>query len=341
MTTKKSYYKIEARSDSEADIMIYGEIGDSWWEESLTARQFVSDLKELEKKHTRINVRINSPGGSVWDGLAIFNALQQSEADVHTWNDGLAASMAAVIMMAGNKVHSAKNSLLMFHSPSTYARGNAKELRNVLEALDKVQNSLIECLVPRSQKTKAELEAEYFDYQDHWLTADEALAAGFVDELSEKKASVPQNITNMRYQEMVAQFNQLVPEEKRKPKLISFFENFFSIINKSEEMDPKQLRDAFVMDEKATDEEILARAKELVAENASLKTAKTNAENERDTARQEKANVEQEFETLKSKPGANSATTDNPTDKLKTGGEDKPAETFVDALSECFKILKP
>lgn len=341
MTVKKSYYKIEARSDSEADIMIYGEIGDSWWEESVTARQFVSDLKDLEKKHTRINVRINSPGGSVWDGLAIFNALQQSTADIHTHNDGLAASMAALVLMAGATVHSAKNSLMMLHSPSTYARGNAKELRGVLDVLDKVQNSLVECLLTRSAKVKAELEAEYFDYQDHWLTADEAQAAGFVDQLSEKKATVPQNITNMRYQEMVAQFNQLVPEEKRKPKLIAFFENFFSITNKSEEMDPQKLRAAFAMEDKATDEEILARATALVQDNGDMKKSLTDMKSELEREAAQRAAVEQEFETFKNQAGANSATTETTTDKLKTGGEDKAAETFVDALSECFKILKP
>lgn len=74
----KTYYKIQNKTATAVDVLIYGIIGDSWYSESVTAKRFVSDFKNLEKECSRINVRINSPGGSVFDGLAIFNAIQNS-----------------------------------------------------------------------------------------------------------------------------------------------------------------------------------------------------------------------------------------------------------------------
>ena len=126
----KSNYKIQYKSEIEADVLIYGVIGDSWFEESITAKRFVSEFKELEKTCSRVNIHINSPGGSVFDGLAIFNAIQQSKVQIHTYNDGLAASMGAIILLSGGTVHSAKNALVMLHSPMGGVYGTEKDIQN-------------------------------------------------------------------------------------------------------------------------------------------------------------------------------------------------------------------
>ena len=280
---KQPFYKIQNKSEKEVDILIYGVIGDSWYEESVTAKQFVADFNRLEKENDRINVRINSPGGSVFDGLAIYNAISASKAETHTYNEGLAASMAALILLAGGTVHSFNNALFMLHSPSTGAWGNAKDIQNVLNALDKVQLSLIQCIVNKTGKEKAEIEKAWFDYSDHWFTADESLQENFIDDvLEEKKAKVPENMAALSFQEVMDRFEKIVPPESATEKVKHWITNLFDFQNNHkndvEDMDPKQLRDAFGLDEKATEDEILNHAKSVVSENKTLKEGKTKAE---------------------------------------------------------------
>ena len=101
-----------------AEIFIYGDIGDDWDDETLAARNFVRELAELDVE--AITVRINSPGGSVTDGLAIYNSLRRHKADIHVEIDGIAASIASLIAMAGDTLSMAENALLMIHAPVSY-----------------------------------------------------------------------------------------------------------------------------------------------------------------------------------------------------------------------------
>ena len=342
--SKPKYYRIEDRA-GEAEIMIYGVIGESWFEESVTARQLVAEIRELEKKHQRIHVRINSPGGSVFDGLAIFNALQSSTAEVHTWNDGLAASMGAVLLMAGSKVHAARNSLMMLHSPSTGVWGNAKEISEALSTLDKVQNSLVECLLTRSNKTREQITAEYFDYSDHWLSAEEARQEGFVDELTGKGAQVSSKVAAMDYQQLVARFGELVPEEKRKGKLVAFFESLFSWQTdhstgqdiSNDDMDLKTLQAALSLSDGASETQVLERIQQMGTDLAAEKSAREKAENELIQANNARQKAEKELEEFKKKPGATTATVDVDTDNLDVNDQ---AGSFTEALAFCHSILK-
>lgn len=341
----KKYYRIEDRTD-DADIMIYGVIGESWFEESVTARQLVADIRDLEKRHNTINVHINSPGGSVFDGLAIFNALQNSTAEVHTWNDGLAASMAAVVLMAGSTVHAAKNSLTMIHSPSIGVFGNARDIRQSLEALDKVQGSLIQCMLGKSKKTKEELQKEYFDYSDHWLSADEAREEGFIDEIAEKKAAGNQQMTAQDYQEMVARFSEMVPEVKRRGKFFAFFENLFnpgreqsSTIDQilSQDMDLKMLTQALSLADGATETDVLNSIKKMGSDLTAVTAARDTALRDLEAEKAAKAKAEKELEDLRKAPGADPAKAETDTDKLEGN---QSAENFTDALAYCFTVLK-
>ena len=339
---KQSFYKIQNKGNKVVDILIYGVIGDSWYDESVSARRFVSEFNNLEKENDRINIRINSPGGSVFDGLAIYNAIVNSKVETHTYNEGLAASMAALILLSGKTVHTANNALMMLHSPSTGASGNAREIKQVLEALDKVQQSLIQCLVDKTGKAKEEIESAWFDYDDHWFTAEEAKTEGFVDMVDEKKANVPENMAAMSYQEVMDRFEKVVPPETAADKVKHWIANLFSFQNNQiEDMDLKLLRNAFGLEEKATEDEVLNHAKGLVAENATLKTEKVKAEGDLEKVKAEKVQVESDFEAFKKSAGAQSAGTGAATDGLKTDDEEKPAEDFFDAYAECMKVLKP
>lgn len=117
-----SWFRMQASADNQVEIYIYDEIG--YW--GVTARQFVNDLKALGDV-THINLHINSPGGDVFDGIAIFNALKHHGASITVHIDGLAASMASVIAMVGNPVIMPENTMMMIHYPSHYLMGTHEE----------------------------------------------------------------------------------------------------------------------------------------------------------------------------------------------------------------------
>lgn len=171
----KSWYSIQAKADQAAEISIYDEIG--FW--GVTAKQFIGDLKAIDA--TAIRLAINSPGGAVFDALAIYNALRQHPANVEVTIMGVAASAASVIAMAGDTVVMPENAFMMIHNPLNMAYGNADDLREMADVLDKIGASLVSIYAKRTglpeDEIKALLDAET------WLNAEEAVLKGFADEL--------------------------------------------------------------------------------------------------------------------------------------------------------------
>jgi ATP-dependent Clp endopeptidase proteolytic subunit ClpP len=184
MSTPK-WYSIKARSNATraAEVFVYGDIGESWWGESVTAAEFVREIAALDVDE--LTVRINSYGGSVSDGLAIYNALRRHKARVTTSIEGLAASIASLIAMAGDSVEMAENSLLMIHAPWGGATGNAQRLRDYADMLDKWAGAMASSYVAKTGREHAEMLTLLTDGDDHWYTAAEAQAGGFVDAISE------------------------------------------------------------------------------------------------------------------------------------------------------------
>jgi ATP-dependent protease ClpP protease subunit len=172
----KNWYSIKAKADQKtAEISIYDEIG--YW--GVTAKQFIGDLKAVDA--TTIKLAINSPGGAVFDALAIYNALRQHPAAVEVTIMGVAASAASVIAMAGDTIVMPENAFMMIHNPLNMAYGNADDLREMADVLDKIGASLIGIYAKRTglpdDEIKALLDAET------WLNAEEAVTKGFADEL--------------------------------------------------------------------------------------------------------------------------------------------------------------
>ena len=186
--TKTWYNMTAAEGETSAEISIYDAIGSF----DVNAKQFVDELKDINAD--TINLRINSPGGSVIDGNAMFNALQRHPAKVITHIDGLAASMASVIAMAGDEVHMADNALLMIHNPWTFSMGDADELRADADLLDKMSASILSSY-GRSQYEVDELK-NLMD-EETWFTAQEAFDAGFVDHISTGLRAAAGDITAM------------------------------------------------------------------------------------------------------------------------------------------------
>lgn len=176
-----SWYSIVAKAgqgggSASADISIHDEIG-AW---GVTAKAFIAELNAIEA--TQINLSICSLGGDVFNALAIFNALRQHPAPVTVTVMGMAASAASVVAMAGDRIVMPGNAFMLVHDPMSGVFGNAGELRELADVLDKVNGSLVGIYVARSGQDEAKvrelLAAETL------LSADEAVALGFADEIA-------------------------------------------------------------------------------------------------------------------------------------------------------------
>lgn len=182
----KPYYRMEAKADKSADLYLYDVIGSDWYG-GTSAKQFAADLNALGKLDT-LNVFINSPGGQVWEGVAIYNILIRNRARKVVHVDGLAGSIASIIAMAGDEIIMAKNAMMMIHNPYALCMGNANELRAIAEKLDKTTEVLTETYVDRSG-TKTDQIKSWMDAET-WFDAEEAVSAGLADSVSKTEVAV-------------------------------------------------------------------------------------------------------------------------------------------------------
>jgi ATP-dependent Clp endopeptidase proteolytic subunit ClpP len=183
MSKPAKWYEIKARVSAElksAEVFIYGDIGESWYDDSVTAAEFVKEITALDVDE--LTVRINSYGGSVTDGIAIYNAIKRHKAVVTICVDGLAASIASLIAMSGDKVQMAENALMMIHAPWGGAIGNSVELRKYADMLDTWAKAMAGSYASKSGTDEAEILALLTDGEDHWYTAQECVDMGFADE---------------------------------------------------------------------------------------------------------------------------------------------------------------
>lgn len=174
-----SPYIVRASANRTAELWIYSDIGESWYGDTVAAADFVREIGALDVDH--ITLRINSYGGSVSDGIAIYNAIKRHPAHVTTSIDGIAASIASLIAMAGDTVEMASNATLMIHAPWGSAMGNSAELRDYADMLDVWAGAMATSYAAKTGRSKDEMLAMLTDGVDHWYTAEQALADGFVD----------------------------------------------------------------------------------------------------------------------------------------------------------------
>jgi ATP-dependent protease ClpP protease subunit len=169
-------YKIQNLGGNAADLWIYAEIG-GW---GVTSQDMVSELSALNV--AEITLHLNSPGGDVFDGIAIMNALRDHPANVTVKVDALAASIASVIAQAGNKIIMGRNSMMMIHNASGWAQGEAADLRKMAELLDDTTKNIASVYKERAGGTVdgwLEVMAE-----ETWYSAEDAVKAGLADEVA-------------------------------------------------------------------------------------------------------------------------------------------------------------
>lgn len=176
---KELNYKIvkDSKKDS-AEIFLYDIIG-GW---GISAQGFAKDLKDLGTIKS-LDIHINSEGGDVFDGKAIFNLIAQHPARVVSHIDGLAASIASIIALAGNEIRMGEGAFFMIHNAWGVGVGDAKDLRKTADLLDSVNDSIIDTYEARSKQNRDDIISWMND--ETWMTAREAKDRGFVDVISE------------------------------------------------------------------------------------------------------------------------------------------------------------
>jgi ATP-dependent protease ClpP protease subunit len=170
------------------EILIYSDIGEDFFGDGVTAKLIKA---ELDKAEGDITVRINSYGGDVFEGVAIHNLLKGYQGKTTVIVDGIAASAASIIAMAGDEIIMAENSMMMIHDPWTMAVGSAKEMRETADLLDKIRDSLV-----KTYNTQTGIEEDKLRDMlaaETWLAADEAFDMKFATSVNGKSAGVPSN----------------------------------------------------------------------------------------------------------------------------------------------------
>lgn len=209
---KKRYYSLYQDIENKtADIYIYGDITSwPWLENDVSSYTLSKELQELDKSIETINVYINSYGGEVAEGLAIYNALKRHKAKVITYVDGFACSIASVIFAAGDERVMTDTSLLMIHNAWTWASGNAEELRKQADDLEKITQASVNAYMSIVNITEDELKD--LMKRETWLNGQEALEMGFATQLveAEEKAVVTQSIRKALMQRIMKN-SQKVP----------------------------------------------------------------------------------------------------------------------------------
>jgi ATP-dependent Clp endopeptidase proteolytic subunit ClpP len=184
----KTWYSIKSVAAETVEVAIYDEIG--YW--GVTASDFVNELSGVDAKN--ITLRVNSPGGDVFDGLAILNSLRNHPATVNVMVDGLAASAASFIAMAGDSVTMAPNSMMMIHEASGLCMGNAVDMRELADLLDKTSANIADIYSRRSGRPADEHRSAM--RSETWYSDQEAVDAGLADTVlgsesqAENKATV-------------------------------------------------------------------------------------------------------------------------------------------------------
>lgn len=182
--------RINNKSATEAEIILYAGIGKDHWGDGsmISAKDFSDKLKEIPDTVKTIHVRINSPGGDVFDGVAIYNRLKQHKAKKIVYIDGLAASIASIIALAGDEIIIGEGALYMIHLPWTYTGGNRMDLENTANRLMDVEEQMLGIYAKKTKIDRSEIRSML--EKETWMGAGDAIELGFVDREVEETSPI-------------------------------------------------------------------------------------------------------------------------------------------------------
>ncbi len=299
---KGKWYSIQNKAGGEtADIYIFDEIGTY----GVTAQEFINDIKDL--KGTSINLRINSLGGDVFDGMAMYNVIKRREAKTTVYIEGIAASIATIIALGADEVVMAENSLFMIHNAWGGTMGEAKDMRKTADTLDKISGELTDIY---RKKTGLSYEAlqEMMD-QETWLNAEEAYELGFVDVISDSiKVAAKYDVSkfkNITEEEIQNKLNINIKNRKMTNELKEWFNNKVEEIVTAVKGDVKVSKD--VVEETtinvtlADNEDIMNKMSDFETNNIELKNKISLLEEELANAKGTNLTLTEEVEALNAK----------------------------------------
>ena len=276
----EKWYNIQNKAGETADIYIFDEIGTY----GVTAQDFISEIKGL--KDMPINLRINSLGGDVFDGMAMYNVIKRREAKTTVYIEGIAASIATIIALGADEVIMAENSLFMIHNAWGGTSGEAKDMRKTAETLDKITSELTDIYVKKTGLSYDAL-AEMMD-EESWLNAQEAFDLGFIDTISDSikvaakyDVSKFKNITN---KEIKTKLSINIKSKKMTDELKAWFNGKVEDIiarvkSENVEADSKSNVEVTMSDEA----EILNKFSDFEAKVAEVSGSVTELEGEKET----------------------------------------------------------
>lgn len=207
----------------EVTILLYGDVGDS---RKVESGRVVSELLALQTKYKNIAVRINSNGGDVFSGIAIYNALKTSTANITIYIDGVAASIAAIIALCGKPLYMSPYAKLMLHSVSGGTWGNASALRKMADTMESLQTDLSRMIAGRCNMKPEDVAGQYFDEHDHWIDAEQALEMKLIDGIYEMETP---SSTPGTTEEIYNFFNNRLVEQPPKTNDMALIDDIKSI----------------------------------------------------------------------------------------------------------------
>ncbi len=218
-------WRVNKTSDSTAEVFLYGDIGG--WIDGVGADEFSREIAALDVG--TIDVRLNSGGGSVFEGQAIYNALSRHSAHININIDGIAASIASVIAMAGDEIRITEGSHVMIHKPWSMAIGDAESMRKEAEVLDSLESGIVDIYAARTSKPREQL--ENWISEETWFKGQAAVDAGFADSMvpaKRKEKAARSNILALyaHTPKDLIESQENVPESRNVEKVLRDVEGF-------------------------------------------------------------------------------------------------------------------
>ena len=283
----KEWYTIKNNASNTLDVYLFNDIGTF----GITAQSFIDEIKEYDNKE--LNIHINSLGGEVFEGMAIYSIIQRRKAKTTVYIEGIAASIASVIALAADEVIMSENSLLMIHNAWGGTQGDAEDMRKQADVLDKITNEIAEVYIKKT-KLPYDRVVEMMD-EETWLTAEEAVALGFVDSISEPikvaakyDVSRFKNITNKKVETILS-----LTEKKQKmtEELKTWFNSKVDEIIAKVKADGNEARETAepveVEVKLADNEEIMNKISEFETTISTLNNSISELEGEKETLTEE------------------------------------------------------
>ena len=299
MTEK--WYNIQNKAGKTADVYIFDEIGSY----GVTAKQFISDIKDL--KDLPINLRINSLGGDVFDGMAMYNVIKRREAKTTVYIEGIAASIATIIALGADEVVMAENSLFMIHNAWGGTMGDAKDMRKSAETLEKISTELTEIYMKKTGLSY-DVVSNMMD-EETWLNAEEAYELGFVDTISDSiKVAAKYDVSkfkNITQEEIQNKLSININNKKMTNELKEWFNNKVDEIVNAVKGDVKVSDDVAKQTEitvnLADNDEIVNKISEFETNNIELSNKISLLEEELATSKGANETLTEEVEALNAK----------------------------------------